>query len=512
MNRNGKSNIVSKSNLYPCDKNKDPRFDQDFIIHVTDVTKLKAIKVAIRQFILDEKLENWQLEYLENDMRCVFAKDDPCWGIVKSNKDGHKMTRSFCINSDCPKLMECNPDYTAKYGEKWDFDIDNQRQYYYAYYPSRKYFEVGEISKEEQLSYITAPETSCTEFSAAMQTNTNRALKGSPINRKRRGVISMSLYRDNNYGDEQIEVEYGNLDDYDTSAPKVKVQSGNEEKEVFQKKSEKKEDIPQILIVKNSKVIEKGKKQITEKKDVPVGKMSKLVRTVSARCEGICSISQLNDDKIEEYAGIYGMVIVADNPAEAAYISSMLEARNIEHSLNKQSDLFKVCILPVQDFDKVDKERTVMVTSTLLQSGCNQNSYEGWENIQKASQLLSLKISGKRYLPVLCSDGKVRWCCGNNVELTHVCVDTDDIKFSNHQMGVYEVNLVFDDDRNKYYLIDQDEVVIGETKPGFMNMFSKLMEKDQIDVPPSMITGLKLDVKSLTVFVRGLGHFSHDQY
>ena len=106
------SNIIGGSNIYPCKES--PLRDQDFVNHIEDYNYIQKINKMQLLSSYNIHLTQKQAQLLKIEMRCVYAKKDPCWGYI----DGQGI-RSRCIEGRCPKIMKCNPTYTPEQKKYW---------------------------------------------------------------------------------------------------------------------------------------------------------------------------------------------------------------------------------------------------------------------------------------------------------------------------------------------------------------------------------------------------------
>ena len=100
------SNIIGGSNVYPCKGS--PLSDQEFVNQIEDYNYIRTINKMQEFRQSSVHLTKKQSQLLEIEMRCVYAKHDPCWGYV--NGQG---IRSRCIEGRCPRIKTCNPTYTS---------------------------------------------------------------------------------------------------------------------------------------------------------------------------------------------------------------------------------------------------------------------------------------------------------------------------------------------------------------------------------------------------------------
>ena len=108
------SNIVAGSNVF-LSREDDPRLDEEFIAQIQDYNRLKGIAERRKVDYRIAGFSNIQEEILRAEMRCCYAKNDPCWGYVKKRN----RVVSACINVECPNIKKCNPTYSPTEAKYW---------------------------------------------------------------------------------------------------------------------------------------------------------------------------------------------------------------------------------------------------------------------------------------------------------------------------------------------------------------------------------------------------------
>ena len=117
-----KSNINGESNIYPSRRN--PLTDRKFVSQIEDYEYIKDIDKMQKLRQISDVLTQKQKQILVTEMRCVYAKHDPCWGYI--NGEG---IRCKCIESECPNLIKCNPQYTLEEKEYWTMSEEEKKLY-----------------------------------------------------------------------------------------------------------------------------------------------------------------------------------------------------------------------------------------------------------------------------------------------------------------------------------------------------------------------------------------------
>jgi len=142
-----KSNVIAGSNVQ-ISSTEEPCHDFDFLYYINDYDRLKQIQ---KRKLSDEKIARFsskQLKILEMGIRCIYAKNDPCWGF--DNESNRMICK--CINGECPRILVCNPKYSIKEKNLWKVNLDELEEYG-SPECMRLYYKVDMVSDEEMERY-----------------------------------------------------------------------------------------------------------------------------------------------------------------------------------------------------------------------------------------------------------------------------------------------------------------------------------------------------------------------
>ena len=152
------SNIVAGSNVFLF-RTDQPWWDPQFVAQIDDYQLLKAVEARQTDYRV-ARFSKKQLSIIETDLRCVYAKTDPCWGYSNEKK----RVVSACINGKCPKIKECNPNYSPDEAAYWKTS-NNEEQAYGFPRKQPRYYIVDMVSDEEMTRYYSNPKNEGFEYS-----------------------------------------------------------------------------------------------------------------------------------------------------------------------------------------------------------------------------------------------------------------------------------------------------------------------------------------------------------
>ena len=486
------SNIVAGSNVFLC-RTKYPYYDPEFVKQVQDYTLIKFIS-SRRQ--VDNQVApflNNQQAILKTEMRCVYAKNDPCWGY----KNSKNKVVSACINSECPKLKECNPDYTKEDADYWN-TTDEERRLYGR--PDRlpRFYIVDMISDEEMNRYVVDPGNDGRDFTTPP----------APVYKRPDEVIKKENYRiDPKTGRKKVVIGYKKLQyPFEEDGFGEPIWGFVEDIE-----SEKRS-----TVIRKAKKIEKKKEVQTVKKSVSSMEFNSDKKVdpdyvnkadyEKAVAEHITEEVKLTDFNAE-YILPNDTVILFDNPAELAFVSGTLLVEGIDHGLGKGEG---VTLAMIDDYIAYAEKSLVYATNTLLKNGCREDNVQMWKALADRTELRELRISEREYYE-FSYDSERRWTCRNMYGVTHVCVTSEDVKeIDKLEDGLYPVLLV--DDGDSYMILRKNGNPLGHLGIGFVNLIKALKAQDQIAATPQVIKGISLKVVAGDVEILGMGHLKFIEY
>ena len=205
----------------------------------------------------------------------------------------------------------------------------------------------------------------------------------------------------------------------------------------------------------------------------------------------------------ESYVPGARWIIVVSNPAERAYVSSMLMKSEILHGFGKDDDIQLAQIDNLEDC--VDK--TVIVTSTLCKAGCSELDVKGWKTLSHINSIIKVNIPDREYYKYEYGDNLSRWTCRDNYGIKHVCIedaDIDELDFGSD--GLYPISIADN------MVISEYGDAIGGVSEQFTRLIESLVESNEIEVAPSEIEGMFVNVQNGVHVVLGMGHMKFDEY
>lgn len=479
------SNIIAGSNVF-LSREEDKFWDEDFARQVQDY---KLIKYMHDRRKIDSRICNLtgkQQAILNSDMRCLYAKNDPCWGYVESRK---KMVCA-CINNECSQIYRCNKDYTIEQSLLWSMTDEEIEQYGH---PEliRKYYIVDLVSDEEMEQYNYIHDVSDRTFSIKnhiiqdeqKSTKKKELSRIDPATGRKMVVVGYEwrITDNSNYESEKLIAIWDFSDEIEINKPlrkKIKKVKKIEEKEKksLQKNAESSFDERERNRIKN----------LLNEKVVSIKKLTEI---------------EENDQEFQNTS------IILVNEAEKAYVSSMLLLNKVEHGFEKSDSLQ---LLTIYDCEKISDDKTIWLSSQLLKIGCTLNNIDKWKFLINKKCCGEITISDRDY----CNfeiDFTDNWCCKNIYGVTHVCLKEDDIEsFYTKEDGIYNVSLV--DNNSTYMILQSNGDILGYTNEKFAAFIKYLRKMNEIPGTPAVIKGITIKVKNEKLFVLGMGHLKFIEY
>ena len=487
------SNIAADSNVY-LSREDDPRRDPDFLAQIQDYDRLK--KIADRKKI-DYKIPKFsktQETIINQGMRCTYAKNDPCWGYSK------KTDRYICacINSDCPKIMACNPNYSPEDEKNWQ-PSDADKQAYGDPKKQRLYYLVDMISDEEMRRYESTPKNEGLEYtisnsyvSPAKQEKPQQENHYiiDPVTKKKRVVVGYRwVITDNaSYESDGMIPIWGFVDG-------INSKTGTAVKRKA-KRIEKKDILP--FKANNVKSAE----------TIPSPDYTKKEELENAVTAVISDAIKLTDLDANYFSNRKESLVLLDNPAELAFVSGVFLVNEIEHGI--KTDL-SVRLAVIDDYPKYRDCKQIMVSNTVLKKGCSQTNVAAWESLAEQSEITQLNIAERDYYRFSYGKQECRWTCRNMYGVTHICVNpTDIIEMIHLPDGSYPVSLI--EDSKTYRIVTEDGKIQGRLGNSFVGLINALKESGEVAFSPNRIIGLSIQVKNGIVEFLGMGHLKFTEY
>lgn len=481
------SNIVAGSNVFLI-RTEQPWWDPDFVAQIDDYDLLKAVEARQTDYRV-ARFSKKQLSIIETDLRCVYAKNDPCWGY--SNKK--KRVASACINGDCPKIKECNPDYSVKEAEYWK-TTNNEIESYGKPQRQPRYYIVDMVSDEEMTRYDSNPRNDGFEYSVPKspvlkdkEYDPNRRTKIDPVTGRKMVVVGYDWKITDNasYESEELIPIWGYVEEVE-----------EKKQPVTRKRAKRIEKLEEPRPIKK-----KPTKTISDHSDFE--KKEEFEKKVSEAISDEIKLTDVDEDCLEESS----CVILLDNLAELAFASSTLLVSGIEHGIRSDAG---VMLALIDDYEKYSDRQQVLVSNTVLKSGCKEINVKAWKALAQRSGIINLQIGSHEYYRFE-HESVDRWTCRNMYGVTHVCIENDDISdFEELDDGTYPVTLY--EDGNVFTISRKNGEMIGHLGKSFVDVIKALKETGEIAGTIAFIKGLSIRVLGGQVDVLGMGHLKFEEY
>ncbi len=476
------SNILLGSNVYILKKDR-PLHDSDFVRQIQDYELLKAMDPfrSYDSVQFNAKQEN----ILRIGLRCVYAKYDPCWGY-----DGEKGCETCaCIKGDCPKIYECNKNYTFEEAKYWSTSKEDRDLYGEPQNQRVQYF-VDMIPDSEMRLYSADPQNEGYEYSAknpVIKDSEEKETRIDPLTGRKMVVVGTKwqIIDSSDYQNEEIVKIWNYVED--AAVKKIKKTKKSARIEKLEPSKEK-----NVL----SKIVHKHEEKEEEQDYL---KKEDFEKSVSESINDEFSIMEL----LESYEPGVKWVIVVTNPAEKAYVSSMLMKSEIIHGFGEDDDVQLIQIAQLKNC----ANKTVIVSSNLCKNGCTELDVQGWKTLASEKSLVKVNIPEREYYKYEYSDGLSRWTCRDTYGIKHVCIedsDIDELDFGTD--GLYPISIADN------MVISEYGDAIGGVSEQFTKLMNSLVESKEIEAIPSEIEGIFVNVKNGTHIVLGMGHLKFDAY
>ena len=504
------SNVVSGSNVFLC-RTEHPLYDPEFVKQIVDAQKLNEL---IKRKKFDSKVSNLnkkQLAIADRGTRCMYAESDPCIGFVEGKGIVIK-----CINTNCPGIKNlksfhgrspwkgCNPDVSKDYISMWAMNPNDELVYGNPKSLSR-YYLVDLISDEEMDLYISNPGNA----------GVDHPTPPAPILEDKEEVIKGQYeYINPKTGKKMIIVGYKKLQYPDEDGIREPIWQDVEEPEipiwgVVDRNEQEKNEIT----IRRTKKIEKLSASKSIKKNLQKNnsldddeyykKKEEYEEKVSKSIVDDIHLTDIDAD----FYGLTNVVILLENPAEAAYVSQTLLVSNVEHGFSNNEN---VVVTTIDDYLNYLDRTTIVLSDTVITKGCSRKNTQSWSELANQSNLIKLRLSRRDYVEYSCDFG-IRWACRSMYGVTHVCINKNDFEFNDQLTeGLTRITLIHDG--SDFLITDRKGNELGYTNAVFDQFMNYLVEKDDIVSYPEKIKGLALSVYKDEINVLGMGHLKFSEY
>lgn len=489
-----KSNIVAGSNVF-LSRTNDPMQDPAFVSQIHDYPKLKEIAARRLLYSGVTKFDKAQEEILRTELRCVYAKNDPCWGYRKDLK----RVVSACINGKCPNIRKCNPYYTAEEAAYW-VTSDQERKLYGRPDKQRVYFIVDMISDEEMGRYISNPANEGFEY----------PIHRNPVLANEQDIFQKEKqYRiDPRTGRKMVVVGYRWI---------ITDNASYESEELFpiwdfvNDVEEKRQE--QTVQRKKAKRIEKKQEDVTfsvphinklDEDDSDYARKEEFEQSVSRHITAEIKLTDLADTMLD---GSETVILLA-NPAELEFVSSTFLVSGIGHGIVSNHN---VMLALIDEYPKFASKNHVMISNTVQKVGCNKTNIQAWKTLAEMPSITLLHVATRDYYAFSYGDREERWTCRNMYGVTHVCIIPNDIdRIDVKKDGIYPAYLV--ENGNSYTILEKDGTRLGQLGNGFADMIRALKNAEEIPGLPVEIQGIALRIQNGKSEILGMGHLKFSEY
>ncbi len=488
------SNIVAGSNVF-LSREDDPCHDPDFVAQIYDYDRIKGIAERRNVDYRIPALSKSQTEILKTELRCVYAKNDPCWGYVKSCS----RVVSMCINGLCPRIMQCNPNYSSTEAKTWKFsDADNRA--YRDPKTLRRYYLVDMVSDEEMLRYDSDLMNEGFEYTIPKNSVLPNTQDGKPkeegykidpkTGRKMVVIGHKWIITDNaSYESDELIPIWGYVE------------------EVKQKQKE-------------AYVARKKAKRIEKKTGTPQKKIRKIVETVldsdfSRKNEFEATVAAAITDELrltdvgpENISNEFDTVVLLDNPAELAFVSGTFLVSGIEHGITTEQS---VRLALIDEYPSFADRKVVLLSNSALKRGCKESNVKAWKSLSERPAITLLNVAERDFYQFTYGNQNRRWTCRNMYGVTHVCIEQSDIsEMDILPDGVYPASLV--DDGETYMVLGKNGELLGRLGNTFIELLGALRGSGEISSLPETINGISLQIQNGKAEFLGMGHLRFTEY
>lgn len=476
-NKNLTSNIVAGSNVYLV-KEERPFWDAEFVAQLKDYAKLSEVKKRYKVESKVKPLSDVQMSASRRETRCTYAKNDPCWGVVRM-RNGRVKVISKCINGNCPKIFECNPAYTIEEENYWKNVGKESASYGNPKDPKQqpKYYLVDLVAEEERKQYYTVPLEKAYPIIGKKTKYSSDVITDPKTGRKKVIVGYKWIITDNaSYESEELKPIYRYVDN--------------------------------ITEQKKRTTVLKKAKRISKKTDIDISEKPLAYREyenlVQNSIVGSIHFSEMDRNNI----GKTSRLILLENPAELALVSKALLDLKIDHGMNLGHEIM---LTTFDDFCKYNTFDSIIVSSTIIKKGCKQNNVASWKLLSNKSSLTELRMTERDYRIWRMDSSKERWSCGNLYGVTHICVLPEDFKNTIFPKdGTYPIRIQYEDD--VYTVSIGNGKRVGNLSIEFMELIDSMIKAEAVSGMAEEIEGITIRINDGKMEVLGIGRMRFNSY
>lgn len=488
-----RSNIMGGSNIYPC--GIEPFKDKKFLEQIHDFEKLSMLTKVNLGYTLG--FTSKQKEILQTDMRCIYAKSDPCWGYI----DGQGI-QSKCINGECSQIRKCNSNYRDSDKSFWRISKDDEE----AYGDPKKlhrYYLVDLITVEEKVLYSS----DAIETGVVFPSIKDEILKEKAGQRK--VIIGYEVTKFSDYCDESITPIWGYVEEEKKKLVLKRNLYGSQIKYI--RVEDKTDEVTKVeaveILLPNEKLSKKEellKVESTKWRDLQKSFKGKIMAEYKLMDISEKIIDKLYDSKNQT------IVLVFSNPAELQYVSSMLIKSDIDHSLYEDHSS-SFMLMDIRSMIFISNAKYI-ISSSIIKEGCSDVTSNGWEILDKETEITQLSMGAKEFY---CIDLNTdRWGCRGIYGTTHINVKLEDL-IINEELPSGKNRIIFNINESKgYYSIvcSKTKHIIGRASDSFKIQLLHLMEKGEISNMPVRIQDIVVEKKNNKLILYGIGYLKFDEY
>ena len=422
-------------------------------------------------------------------MRCVYAKNDPCWGYKKSE---NKVVCA-CINGDCSYIHKCNPSYAIEDSELWSTSEEDKILYGN---PDNlnEYYLVDLISDKEMNRYYSDPQNFGYDYTIPEEPKY--------VDISERPIKSEGTIIDPLTGRKMCIVGYKKLTYPEEDGLKDPIWDYVDENKTYMynfvkqktKVIEKKEDTSAIEILNESKKEVEKKEDNIEYKELENSVHDNIIKEIKLT-------------ELEENDSLNDILILLENPAELSFASMTLFTSGIKHLINQEAD---VTLILYKDYDMFGSNKRIVVSNTVLNKGCNESNIDFWKSISKRKDVIRLNILDREYFEFK-YDNTTRWTCRKLYGISHICVDLDDFDINKKlDDGIHRIIILQEND--SYVAYDNNGDCIGKMNKSFSILLNSLKNSGEIEELPYEIKNVSLFISGKKTIVLGMGYLKIYQY
>ncbi len=501
------SNIIGESNVFLC-RTEDPRWDADFVAQIIDYDRLVDIKKRYEVDNRTKPLSKIQMAITRTLRECAYSpKKDPCWGYIEGQG-----VRSRCLEGRCPKIKECNPEYTEEQTVFWTMS-EEDRLLYGEPAKQKKYYLVDLVSEEEIKKYISDSKGVGIEFPLIK----DKEKKAKPSKPKGRQKVIIG-YEDTYFGDadNQLSPIWGYIDDPEEIVPLVTSKFGSR-KEHMRKNAVKIEESMALKKhaskVENFKVDKQKKEDSITKVEIKSKVEQQKYDQLKDKKANTYQLTELTKEKLKDISGKTTTNIILANEAELAFVSSMLWEAMVPHDIELQNDsgLNLVCLWNAQNQKFTVNVGTILVSNGFLRKEDETSTKRVWDELAKVNAFHELVISGREFFDFKTENNIQRWGCRNLFGATHLVVRVEDLDLTANISC--EQKIMLEKNVNNYLILSAStEKQLGTTTEQMWHSLNKLKDINEISDFPRVIKNLILVPSRSGIIIKGIGHMKFDEY